>query len=107
MTETGSFTQAIVRRPAPGLGQGLTTSTEGTPDYERALQQHRAYVEVLERLGLEIAELAALPQFPDAYFVEDTAIVGDGFAVLARPGADERRGEARRKRDGESNQRSH
>ena len=87
MTETGSFTQAIVRRPAPGLGRGLTTSTEGPPDYERALEQHRAYVEVLERLGLEVAELDALPEFPDAYFVEDTAIIGDRFAVLARPGA--------------------
>ena len=93
MTKTGRFTQAIVRCPPPGLGQGLTTSKEGPPDFERAVEQHRAYVEVLERLGLEVEELDALPRFPDAYFVEDTAIVGDTFAVLARPGADERRGE--------------
>jgi dimethylargininase len=48
---------------------------------------------VLERLGLDVVELEALRGFPDAHFVEDTAIVGDSFAVLARPGAPERRGE--------------
>jgi dimethylargininase len=88
-----SFNDAIVRRLAPSFGHGLTTSDEGPPDFELAQEQHRAYVEALQDLGLEIVELDALEGFPDAYFVEDTAIVGDSFAVLARPGAAERRGE--------------
>ena len=87
------FSQAIVRRLAPGFGQGLTTSEEGPPDFELAERQHRAYVNALVERGLEIVELEALEGFPDAYFVEDTAIIGDTFAVLARPGAIERRGE--------------
>jgi dimethylargininase len=93
MTKTGRFTRAIVRKLAPSFGFGLTTATEGPPDFELAQAQHRSYIETLERLGLEVLELDALPEFPDAYFVEDTAIVGETFAVLARPGADERLGE--------------
>lgn len=93
MTRVGAFTRAVARRPAPSFGQGLTTSDEGPPDFQLALEQHRAYIDVLERLGLDVVELEPLKGFPDAHFVEDTAIVGDSFAVLARPGAPERRGE--------------
>jgi dimethylargininase len=87
------FNRAIVRRLGPSFGHGLTTSEEGPPDFELAERQHRAYVDAMVDLGLEIVELGVLEGFPDAYFVEDTAIVGDTFAVLARPGAIERRGE--------------
>lgn len=89
----GHFTRAIVRKLAPSFTRGLTTADEGLPDFDLAVSQHRSYVEALARQGLELIELEALPGYPDAYFVEDTAIVGDTFAVLARPGADERRGE--------------
>lgn len=62
-------------------------------DVERARQQHRRYCAALEELGLKLIRLAADDRFPDSPFVEDTAVVIGGLAVLARPGATARRGE--------------
>ena len=56
-------------------------------------EQHRAYVAVLERLGLQVTVLEAQPRFPDGSFVEDTAVVTPEVAVVTRPGAPSRRGE--------------
>jgi len=58
------------------------------------LAQHAAYADALRALGLEIEVLDPLPGFPDAYFVEDVAVVVPELAVVARPGAPSRRGEA-------------
>ena len=55
--------------------------------------QHRAYCRLLQSLGVNVIPLAPLPNFPDAYFVEDTAVVTPELAVVARPGAPQRRGE--------------
>lgn len=93
MTEFGRFTRAIVRRLSPDFACGLTTSAEGAPDFATAVEQHRAYCEALSALGVEVIDLEPLEGFPDAWFVEDTAIIGDGFAVVTRPGAMERLGE--------------
>jgi dimethylargininase len=87
------FTHAIVRKPGDNFAQGLTTSCLGPPDYETIVQQHRAYVRTLEALGLKIIYLPAEPGFPDAYFVEDTAVVTPHVAIIARPGAVSRQGE--------------
>jgi dimethylargininase len=38
-------------------------------------------------------KLDPMPDFPDATFVEDTAVVFDDTAVIMQPGADSRRGE--------------
>jgi dimethylargininase len=95
-SKTDRFNHAIVRTPSATLSWGLTTVVGATPDVERALSQHRAYVEALARMGLEIVQLEPLPRFPDAYFVEDTAVVDEEFAVVTRPGAGERRGEEAR-----------
>lgn len=88
-----NFFKAIVRRPGPNLGDGLSTGELGAPDYARALQQHACYVQALEEAGLDVTVLEPLPDFPDAYFVEDVAVVVPELAVIARPGAPERRGE--------------
>lgn len=87
------FTRAILRRPGPNFAEGLTTVALGTPDYGRMLEQHRAYGEALTVLGLVIEMLEPLRDFPDAYFVEDVAVVTPELAVIARPGALARRGE--------------
>ena len=87
------FTKAIVRRPGPDLGDGITTSSLGPPDYEKALRQHAAYCDTLESCGLELIKLEPDPDFPDCHFVEDTAVVTDKVAVIARPGDPRRRGE--------------
>ena len=92
------LTKAIVRAPASSFAHGLTTAALGAPDYERALRQHAAYCDALEKCGLELIRLEPDPDFPDATFVEDTAILTSQFAVITRPGASSRRGEVDRVR---------
>jgi dimethylargininase len=65
----------------------------GAPDYERALQQHAAYCEALERCGLELIFLEADERYPDSTFVEDTSVLVPAGAILTRPGAASRLGE--------------
>jgi dimethylargininase len=89
------YTRAIVRPPAENCGRGLTTAGLGPPDPAVFLAQHRAYVDTLRSLGLQIIELAPESAFPDAHFVEDTAVIVPELAVIARPGAAARRGEER------------
>jgi dimethylargininase len=43
--------------------------------------------------GVEVERLTADERFPDSTFVEDTAVLVPGCAVLTRPGAESRRGE--------------
>ena len=62
-------------------------------DIELARRQHRAYEACLAELGVEVISLGAEPDYPDAVFVEDAAIVLDELAVITRPGAASRRGE--------------
>ncbi len=87
------FTHAIARLPGANFDLGLTTADLGAPSYPLMLNQHQAYLQALAQLGLEIILLDEEPDFPDAYFVEDTAIVTPKVAVITRPGAPSRRGE--------------
>jgi len=88
------FTYAITRKPGRNFADGLTTASLGKADFALIQEQHQAYVTTLRSLGLEVTVLEALPGFPDAYFVEDVAVVIDEVAVVTVPGADARRGEA-------------
>jgi len=90
---------AIVRPPGPNFAEGLTTVALGAPDRERALRQHAAYCEALERCGLALTRLQDDSRHPDSTFVEDTAIVARGGAILTRPGAPSRAGEVEAIRD--------
>jgi dimethylargininase len=90
------FTKAIVRPPAPNLGEGLTTADLGAPNYQLALEQHAAYCTALEQSGLILTRLEPDPNYPDSTFVEDAAILTERCAVLARPGAPTRAGEVAR-----------
>lgn len=89
-----AITRAIVRTPAPTIADGLTTAGLGRPDHRRMLEQHAAYVGALVALGIEVETLEPLADFPDAHFVEDVALVLPELAVITRPGATQRRGEA-------------
>ena len=76
------FTHAIVKKPCQAMVEGLTTAPElGKPDYEKAMQQHEAYVEALKKCGLEVTVLEADEQYPDSCFVEDPAILTEQCAV--------------------------
>lgn len=87
------FTHAITRQPGPNVIHGLTTANLGRPDFTLMQSQHQAYVGTLKELGLSVIILPAEPDFPDACFVEDPAIVLPEVAVISRPGAPSRRGE--------------
>ncbi|MXZ80801.1 MAG: amidinotransferase [Gammaproteobacteria bacterium] len=87
------FRTAILRIPPDNAGSGLTSANLGSPDPALLASQHARYRETLESLGLEVVTLKAEPDFPDSYFPEDVAVVVPEIAVLARPGAIERRGE--------------
>jgi dimethylargininase len=87
------FTHAIVRPPCANFAQGISAANDGPPDLGLALEQHARYCEALERCGLQVTCLEPDPQYPDGTFVEDTAIVTDRGAMLARPGAPSRTGE--------------
>jgi len=88
-----TFTHAIARRPGRELADGITTSSLGTPDYARALEQFDAYLSALADCGLSLTVLAPLDGYPDAHFVEDAAVVTPDIAVVTNPGADARKGE--------------
>lgn len=87
------FEHAIVREAAPSVVAGI--STAGTPpDYERFADEHRAYVSALAAAGVQVDLLPPLADFPDSVFVEDAAFVLAEGAILLRPGAPSRAGEA-------------
>ncbi len=87
------FKQAIVRKPCKDFQFGISTSTLGKPDYQRALLQHSQYVEALLKCNLAVIELDEDDRFPDSTFVEDTALVDKEFAVITNLGAKSRQGE--------------
>lgn len=88
------FKNVIVRTPSRSLVNGITAHPDlGKPDYAKALEQHRHYVETLGKCGVEIHILDAMEEFPDSCFVEDTAVCTPGFAMITSPGAESRKGE--------------
>ena len=84
---------AIVRVPGPDAADGLTTQEGAPPDLAVLQRQHDAYCKQLTSLGVKLIRLEPLAGFPDAYFVEDTAVVTPEVAVVTRPGAHQRQGE--------------
>ncbi len=82
---------AITREVSPRIGNcELTYLARAEIDLDRARAQHRAYCQALSNSGCEVLELPAEPDLPDSVFVEDTAIVLDEVAVVARPGVESR-----------------
>lgn len=88
------FDSAIVRTPAPSVVDGLRAGDHAGPSWERVLAEHQAYVAALEAAGLVVETLPPLGDFPDSVFVEDPAFVLPEGAILLRPGAPSRIGEA-------------
>jgi len=57
------------------------------------MEEHALYERCLDQLGCRVQHLPDTPDLPDSVFVEDTAVVFDDLAVIARPGARSRRPE--------------
>jgi dimethylargininase len=89
-----TFTRAIVRPPSASFASGLTTASYlGAPELAKAAQEHAAYCAALVTCGLTLTTLPSDDAHPDSTFVEDTAVLAPGCAVLTRPGAPSRAGE--------------
>jgi len=88
-----TFTRALLRPPGPGFERGLTRADLGTPDLALARRQHEEYARALEQAGLQLVRLPADEHHPDSTFVEDTAVLLPGAALMTLPGAESRRGE--------------
>lgn len=88
------FNKAIVRRPAKTVTAGLRAVDRGAPTYEGVVGEQDAYVDALRREGVDVVVLPALDDYPDSMFVEDPALVFPEGAILLRPGAPSRLGEA-------------
>ncbi len=89
-----TFSHAITRRPSASIIAGLRAVDTGTPDLALMQAHHADYVAALRSTGAEVVELGALEAFPDSVFVEDTALCLPEGAVVMRPGAPTRLGEA-------------
>ena len=66
--------RAIVRRPTEAYRRCIRRDESRAIDFEKALVQHEEYRKALAACGLFVEELPAAPGFPDACFVEDTAV---------------------------------
>lgn len=87
------FSHAIARRPGGSVTKGLRAEDRGAPDCARMFAAHDAYIATLSATGAEVIVLDALEDYPDALFVEDTALCLPEGAIMMRPGAASRMGE--------------
>ena len=55
-------------------------------DLQRARVQHAAYEHALQGAGCVVESVASAMDLPDSVFIEDTALVLDEVAIIARPG---------------------
>lgn len=88
------FTHAITRKPAASITAGLRAVDTGNPDLALMQAHHADYIATLRDTGATVIELDALEAYPDSVFVEDTALCLPAGAVIMRPGAPSRLGEA-------------
>ena len=85
-----SFTRALVMTPAAaGRAQGAAINVAV------ARRQHAAYRDALAACGTRVEVVVADEDCPDCVFVEDTAVIANGRALITRPGAPSRRNETR------------
>lgn len=88
------FTHAITRLPSESITDGLRAVDIGAPDLVTFRQHHSDYIEALESTGAKVTTLEASEAFPDSVFVEDAALCLTEVAIVMRPGAESRLGEA-------------
>lgn len=88
------FSHAITRLPGNSITDGLREVDTGAPDLARFRAHHDAYIAALKSTGATVVELPALEAYPDSVFIEDAALCLAEGAIVLRPGAPSRLGEA-------------
>jgi len=81
------FKKAIVKTPCKAMVDGITSADLGKPNYEKALEQHKDYIQALEECSLEVTIINKDENFPDSTFVEDVALCTPQCAIITNPGA--------------------
>jgi dimethylargininase len=85
---------AITRALPASYARALAAVPPEIPiDVDRACVEHAAYRAALAALGATVTVLPADEACPDCVFVEDTAVIAAGLALITRPGAPSRRAE--------------
>ena len=88
------MTLALTHVVSPDIARcELSFIERSSIDYDRAVKQHDAYCALLRDCGIKVIELTVNSAYPDSTFIEDTTVVVDEIAVMARMGAESRRGE--------------
>jgi dimethylargininase len=89
------MTPAAITRGVPAsISRALSAVTPDPPiDLLVAREQHLEYRAALETLGLAVELIDADDACPDCQFIEDTAVVAGGVALITRPGAPSRQHE--------------
>lgn len=90
----GRYSHAIVSRIPDSFATSCLGSTEQINLME-ARREHETFIRVLRNLNVDVIELPADELFPDSPFVEDTAIVVNGLALICKPGHPSRAKEVR------------
>lgn len=86
--------KAFTRAVSPRLADCELTHLDRQPiSPQVAAAQHSAYEQAIGEAGYELVRLPALDAHADGVFVEDTALLLGGHAIITRPGAASRRPE--------------
>ncbi len=86
--------RALVRGVPASFPRALSATAPAEPiDVAVARTQHAAYRDALAAMGARVTFLVPDEACPDCVFIEDTAVVAAGLAVITRPGAESRRAE--------------
>ncbi|XP_065573231.1 N(G),N(G)-dimethylarginine dimethylaminohydrolase 1-like [Artemia franciscana] len=92
MANAFRYTHAVVSRIPKSFVKNAIGLSEPV-DFALAQVQHKNYVKCLQSLNIDVIELPPDEEFPDSVFVEDTAVVCNGTALITRPGHPSRRKE--------------
>jgi N-dimethylarginine dimethylaminohydrolase len=88
---TGTLRRVLVRPPqAADAERWQEYGWRAEPDVAAAAAEHKALREILERAGAEVIVAEGERGNPDAIYAYDPLLVGEGGAVLLRPGKDGR-----------------
>lgn len=84
---------ALLREISGEFARAVISDRGRPPDVSLAREQHAIYRMQLEQAGYQVTMLPGDDRFPDCVFVEDTAVVVGGTALITHPGAESRVGE--------------
>ncbi|XP_050052051.1 N(G),N(G)-dimethylarginine dimethylaminohydrolase 1 [Dermacentor andersoni] len=88
----GRYTHAVVCR-VPNSIKECSSGLIGDINVELARKEHEEFCKTLRSLDLDVIELQADESTPDCAFVDDTAIICNGAALICRPANGERQKE--------------